>query len=82
MANKLKKLKQITSKEAREKGYKLLGQGWGTNLEYCIYEGVLHCKNFEKRAKYYVILSHIKSGDPRHKFASNTNEVMLVEFYE
>ena len=74
------KLKQITPKEAEK--YNLLGQAFGIDLEHCINEGKLHCKNFEKRVKYYVILSHIKSETGEHKFITNQPSIMVVKFYE
>lgn len=73
-------LKQISLQEAKK--YKLLGRAFGVNLEHCIKEGKLHCKDFEKRAKYYVVISHIKSDNSGDRFISNSNEVMVAEFYE
>lgn len=73
-------LKQITSEEAEK--YDELGEAFGVDLDHCIREGKLHCKNFEKRAKYYVIIRHIKSETGEHKFITNQSSMMVVKFYE
>jgi len=73
-------LKKISLKESKK--YKLLGEALGINLDHCIEEGMLHCENFEKRAKYYVIISHFKREKPLDVRNMNLNETMIVEFYE
>lgn len=73
-------IKQITLKKAEK--YNKLGEAIGTNLEHCIHEGTLHCRNFLKRVKYYVIKAHIKSETGEHKFITNQPEMMVVNFYE
>jgi len=74
------KLKQITSEEAKK--YNELGEALGVDLNHCIDEGKLHCKDFEKRVKYYVIVTMIKSETGEHKFITNQPSMMVVKFYE
>ncbi len=76
------KLKKITLKEARERSLIEIGQAFGTNLEHCIYEGILHSKNFKKRAKYYVIKNDMQFEDLSKKFITNSNSIFIVSFYE
>jgi len=73
-------MKQITPEEAKK--YNKLGEAFGVDLNHCINEGKLHCKDFEKRAKYYVIVSMIKSETGEHKFITNQSSMVVVKFYE
>ncbi|KKP93364.1 MAG: hypothetical protein UR98_C0005G0016 [Parcubacteria group bacterium GW2011_GWA1_36_12] len=75
-------LKKISLKDAEKKSYTLLGQAFGVSLEHCIQEGLLHCKDFEKRAKYYVVESGLQFEDASKKFITNSNSMMVIIFYE
>jgi hypothetical protein len=73
-------LEQITPKEAKK--YKKLGGAFGISLDHCIEEGRLHCPNFDKKAKYYVVKLDASADDENVKFITNNNTMMVVEFYE
>ena len=71
------KLTQITKEETQR--YDLLGQPFGetgreewSGLEHCVYLGLQHCQDFEKKAKYYVErkVEDLKSEDPRRSIVA------------
>jgi len=73
-------LKQINPIDAKK--YKQLGEAFGINFEHCVSEGMLHCENFKERARYYVIRLALNSENEETKFLTNTNNMVIVEFYE
>lgn len=77
-----KHLKQITLKEAEEKGYNLLGGGFGANMGFALYEGILHYKNFVNRVKYFAVVSAIKDTTKNAKNKINQGQMMTFKFYE
>jgi hypothetical protein len=74
-----KNLKRITLKEAEIRKLNLLGSAKGANFGLCLYSGILHCKNFVKKAKYCVIVDAIKIEDAEDKI--NQGKMMTVRFY-
>ena len=78
----MNKLKIITLKEVKELKLRKLGEAWGASLGQCIYEGMLHCKDFDKKAKYYAINKAARFDDKNKKFITNARSIIIVGFYE
>lgn len=71
-------LKQINETEVRN--HKLLGIAFGASLMHCVHEGAAHCRNFEKRVKYYYVVYEIFSK--KNKILTGTKRMTLIKFFE
>ncbi|MEM3405927.1 MAG: hypothetical protein QW117_03090 [Candidatus Pacearchaeota archaeon] len=74
-------LKRITLKEAEENKYKFLGGGAGTSFEHCCFMGLKYCKDFRKKAKYYVVVSDIKDTTENAIKKLNQGKCVVIRFY-
>jgi hypothetical protein len=73
-------LKEISEEQAKKQ--KLIGTAMGIDIDHCIFEGMKHSKNFKKRAKYYVVKIQINDFNENARLITNSNEMMVVDFYE
>jgi len=76
-----KHLTRITLKQAKEKKLSVFGSAIGTDIGHCIYEGTLHCKDFPKRAKYYVVVNAIKDISKNARKKINKGQLVKINFY-